>query len=204
MCAIEMEAPRTGRSFWPFLLWLLPFAAVYGFGFWGLLDLLGRTYNEAAAMPLLFVSIVSYGLLAWKKHNEFALILAVLSTAFFLREWHFAGTGTGVYIAAAGVGGWFVYRRRRMNELIKNTPVEIWLWATGLCYLMSQVIARRVFSDEHLGWLPMEDMYHIHLEETMETLAHLMLAFTSYAAWRWFGARERRRRGRRSLWVIRR
>lgn len=187
---IKATPSRAVYSFWPFLLWTLPIAAVYGLGVLGLSDLCGRTYNEAIAMPLVFVSAVSYGWLAWKKHNEFAMALAVLSTGFFAREWHFAGTSTGVYIVAAGVAGWFLYRRRRMSQLIKNSPVEIWLWATGLCYVMSQVIARRVFSSDHLGWLPMEETYHIAMEETTETMAHLMLALTSLAAWRWFGAAE--------------
>lgn len=184
----QTRSSRTVFSFWPFLLWILPFAAVYGFGALGYQEVFGRTYNEAIAIPLLFVSAASFGLLARKHRNEFALALAVLSTGFFLREWHFTGTGTAVYVVATGVAGWFVVRRRRMSELIKNTPVEIWLWATGLCYLLSQMIARRMFGGDHLGWLPMEDTYHISLEETMETLAHIMLALTSFAAWRWFGA----------------
>ena len=177
----ESEMSRTALSFWPFLLCSLPFAAVYSLGAMGHAEVCGRAGNEAIAMPLVLVSVVSYGVLARKKRNEFAMALAVLSTGFFLREWHFAGTSLGVYIVAAGVAGWFVVRRNRMKKLIKNTPVEIWLWAAGLCYVLSQVIARRVFAANHLGWLPMEEAYHIPLEETMETMAHVMLALTSFA-----------------------
>ena len=186
---LDVETPRTVLAFWPFLLWMVPMAAVYGLGHWGWSDLCGRTWNEPIAIPLVLVSVISYTLLAWKKHNEFAMALAVLSTGFFLREWHFAGTGAGVYVVVAGVAVWFVARRRRMNRLIKNTPVEIWLWATALCYLMSQLIARRLFAEGHLGGLPLEEMYHIQLEETTETMAHIMLALTSLTAWRRFAAR---------------
>lgn len=179
---------RTVLSFWPFMLWLVPLMVVYGLGSLGYDEVCGRTANEEIAMPLVLVSVVTFGLLAWQKRNEFALVLAVLSTGFFLREWHFAGTSAGVYAVIAFVAGWFVYRRRQIAALIKDTPVEIWLWATALCYIMSQLIARRVFGGNYLNLLPMEAVYHIPLEETTETTAHIMLAVTGLVAWNWFGA----------------
>lgn len=179
---------RTIFSFWPLLLWVIPFAVVYSLEYWGVGHLCGRRINELIAMPLVLVSVFGYGFLAWRRRNEFSLVMFVLASGFFCREWHFVGTSKGVYVVAAFVGGWFVYRRKQMAALIKNTPVEIWLWATFLCYAMSILISRRIFAERHLGWLPMEELYHISLEETMETMAHLMLAFTCLVAWRQFGA----------------
>ena len=185
-----LQPRRTAISFWPFLLWMLPLMAVYGLGHLGLGHLCGRNTNELIALPLVMISVVGYGLLAWRRHNEFALVMFVLSVGFFCREWHFAGTSKGVYVVAAFVGAWFVYRRKEIGLLIKNTPVEIWLWAAFLCYGMSLLISRRVFAENHLGLLPMEEQYHIPMEETTETTAHIMLAATCLVAWLQFGGKN--------------
>jgi hypothetical protein len=183
------KPPRTVISFWPFLMWILPLMAVYGLGHLGFEHLCGRRVNEMIALPLVLISVVGYGLLAWQRRNEFALVMFVLSVGFFCREWHFAGTSKGVYVVAAFVGVWFVYRRKSIGALIKNTPVEIWLWSACLCYGMGVLIARRVFAEKYLGLLPMEEHYHISLEETTETMAHVMLAATCLVAWLQFGKR---------------
>ena len=179
---------RKANSFWPLILWTVPFIVVYGLGHFGFGHLCGRGINEQIALPLVLVSVIGYGLLAWRRHNEFSLAIFILSIGFFCREWHFPGTSIGVYVVAAFVCGWFVYRRKKIDALIKHTPVEIWLWAAFLCYAMAQLIARRVFGEKYLGLLPMEEQYHIPLEETMETMAHLMLAATCLVAWCQFGA----------------
>ena len=185
----HLSPRRTVVSFWPFILWMLPFTAVYSLGYCGFEYLCGRKVNEQVALPLVLISVVGYGLLAWRRGNEFSLIMFILSLGFFFREWHFAGTSQSVYVVAAFVGAWLTYRRKEIGALIKNTPVEIWLWAALLCYALAQLIARRLFAEKYLGLLPNEEQYHIPLEETMETMAHLMLAATSLAAWRQFGTR---------------
>jgi hypothetical protein len=45
------------------------------------------------------------------------------------------------------------------------------LVATGWAYLLSQLIARRVFR-----FVPLEDVLHVPAEEVTETMAHTMLA----------------------------
>lgn len=186
----HLKSHRTVVSFWPFMLWTLPFIVVYSLGYFGLERLCGGGVNEQFALPLVLISVVGYGLLFWQRHNEFSLVMFVLSVGFFCREWHFAGTSKGVYVVVAFVGVWFVYRRKEIGILIKNTPVEIWLWAAFLCYGMSQLVARRIFAEKNLGLLPMEEQYHIPLEETMETMAHLILAATCLVSWLQFGARK--------------
>ena len=182
----HLQPRRTVISFWPFLMWILPLITVYTLGQY-IPGAQWRSMNELIALPLVLISVVGYGLLAWRRHNEFALVMFVLSVGFFCREWHFAGTSKGVYVVGAFVGAWFVYRRKEIGSLIKNTPVEIWLWAAFLCYGMSILISRRVFAENHLGLLPMEEQYHIPMEETTETTAHIMLAATCLVAWLQFG-----------------
>jgi hypothetical protein len=182
-----LKPRRTAVSFWPFILLLLPIITVYTLGHWDRGSLCGRDFNEHIALPLVFLSILGYGAMALRYLNEFLLVMFILSVDFFCREWHFAGTTYGVYMVAAILGCWVLYRRKTIASLIKNTPVEIWLWATAACYLFSVLISRRVFGDGHLGLLPNENLYHIPLEESTETMAHLMLALTCLIAWRQFG-----------------
>jgi hypothetical protein len=185
---IDTLSVRTIRDFWPFMLWVLPIIIVYGTDALGYPHLCDKQVTDVMlGLPLLSIPMVSFSLLAWKSRNEFAQALAILSIGFFAREWHFKGTDRGVYVVIAFVLGWFIYRRDVMRALIKNTPVEIWLWATALCYVIEQMIERRVFGENHLNLLPMENIYEVRLEETTELMAHLMLGITSFVAWRQFG-----------------
>ena len=189
MAKVELKVTnRNIFSFCPMLIVLLPFIYVYATKALGLDYLCSRGSNEIIAMPLVFVSVASFGILVLRKHNEFALIMLLLSVGFFCREWHFAGTSNGIYVVLAIVAGWFVVRRKSIDKLIKGNKVEIWLWATFLCYVAAQLVARRVFSDKYLGFLPREDEYHIFFEETIETTAHLMLMLTSFVSWNQFGS----------------
>ncbi|MCK4999292.1 MAG: hypothetical protein KAS23_07150 [Anaerohalosphaera sp.] len=186
---LQITKNKSGRgvlSYWPMLVCFLPIIYVYVVKYFGYDELCSRGNNEMLAMPLVFVSVVSYGVLAWRGRNEFALVMFVLSLGFFCREWHFVGTSNGVYVVLAIVGGWFVVRRKQIGELINGTRPELWAWATFACYAMAQVVARRVFGPKYLDLLPMEADYHIFFEETIETTAHIMLALTSFVAWKEF------------------
>jgi hypothetical protein len=184
----SISSNRRILDFWPFMLWMLPIILVYVLGALGYQQLLNKRINDTIAqMPLLGIAAISLGWLAWKTRNEFVIVLTLLSFGFFAREWHFEGTTTGVFVVVAILGVWFVLRIHVMRSLIKNTPVEIWVWATAICYLVSQLIAKRVFGPNHLNLLPMERQYEVFLEETAETMAHVMLIITSMIAWRQFG-----------------
>ena len=78
----HLQPHRTVVSFWPFLMWMLPFIVVYSLGHFGLEHLCGRGVNEKIALPLVLVSVVGYGMLAWRRHNEFSLVMFVLVSAF--------------------------------------------------------------------------------------------------------------------------
>jgi len=179
----SLKCQRAIKSFWPFVLLLVPIIVVYLLGHWHLERWCGKSVNEHIALPLVFLSVLGYGGLSIYYRNEFLLVMFILSVDFFCREWHFAGTTYGVYMVAAILGCWVMYRRKAIVGSIKKTPVEIWLWATVGCYLLSILISRRVFAPNHLGLLPMEEQFHIPLEESEETMAHIMLALTCLVAW---------------------
>jgi len=136
-------------------------------------EIFSKGSNEAMALVLVGTALVFFALQAIIFRSEFHLFMAVLCAAFFCREWHFAGTSKGIYVALVLLGIWAVIRRVKFTGVIGKSHLRIWTVTMMATYLLSQLVARRVF--KHIPILPNEDNLHIPLEETLETLAHLTM-----------------------------
>lgn len=176
-------------SRWPFLFGPLAIIYVYITKALGLDEFCSRHTTEIIALPLVAVSVLSFLILAWKTKNELAFGMTFLTAAFFCREWHFVGTSNGIYVAIALFAGWFIYRRKHIEDMIRGQRIKIWLFATASCYLLSQIVARRVFAEKYLGLLPLEGEYHIFFEESLEVAGHILMIITSIVAWLTFYSR---------------
>jgi hypothetical protein len=114
---------------------------------------------------------------------EIDYILLTMAVNFLCREIHFRGTNNAVVIVAAIILVWVFYWRDRIWENIENAKVvKVALVGTAFTYFLSILIARRVFSIDHLALLPNEANVHIELEEVLENIAHLYLIFIGVAA----------------------
>ena len=132
--------------------------------------------HEPLALTLLGPAAVAFGLHALVARDRLRLLLSLLAVAFYCREWHFAGTSKGVYVALAVLGIWGWVWRRPVMDTLSNRRVLIPLVATGWAYLLSQLIARRVFR-----FVPFEELLHVPAEEVTETMAHMMLTSIALA-----------------------
>ena len=168
---------------WPFLLGPLGMLYVYFLDALGSADLAGRQPNELVAMPIIGLASFIFWIAAIRERSEFHLLLAVLTLGFFFREWHFEGTSTGVYIVALACVAWAILRRDHLAPAYYQGNTRYWLMAALATYVLSQLIARRVFAARYLDLLPNEEALHIALEETVENVAHLMMLVTSMVAW---------------------
>jgi hypothetical protein len=139
-----------------------------------------RGANEGIALILVGISIVGFGIQAIKYKQEFQFFMLALCIAFFCREWHFAGTSNGIYVVLVILAVWFFKRQRQIDSFFKGNSVEPWFWATFSCYALSQIIARRVF---RYVSLPREEEMHIYLEESVETMAHIVMIITCAISW---------------------
>ena len=182
----KSEAAKTLLSLWPFIFIPLAIMYVYVTSYFGFDWLCAKSFHEPLALPIVGMSVLSFFWLACKTKNELSIAMTFLNVAFFCREWHFAGTDKGIYIAISLFAGWFIYRREQIEEMITGKRIKIWLFATASCYLFSQIMARRVFSVNHLGLLPLEGEYFVSFEETLEGTAHLLMLVTSIVAWSTF------------------
>jgi hypothetical protein len=158
---------------WPLLLGPIAMVLVYIANGTDTEGLFSSRTNEGMALILVGTSVVLFALQAIIFRSEFHLFMAVLCAAFFCREWHFYGTSRGIYIALVLLGIWAVIRRVDFARIVGNGHLKIWIVTMMATYLLSQLIARRVF--KHIPILPNEAHLHIPLEETMETLAHLTM-----------------------------
>jgi hypothetical protein len=145
--------------------------------------MVSRTPNENIALFLVGISLVGFIVQTILFRSEFHLFMAFLCGAFFCREWHFPGTGKGIYIALGVLVFWAVIRRKELEKIIKNSLVKIWIPCTFATYFLSQLIARRAFRNI----LPIEDEVNVALEESVETVAHIMMIVICLIA---FKARE--------------
>ncbi|MHC4264878.1 MAG: hypothetical protein ACYSUK_02985 [Planctomycetota bacterium] len=161
---------RYGR-WWPVLLGPLTMVLVYIARLLDIQWIVSRTPNENIALVLVGISLVGFTVQAFLFRSEFHLFMASLCAAFFCREWHFPGTSKGIYIALGVLAVWAVMRRKKLESYIKNSMVKIWIPCMIATYFLSQLIARRAFR----GILPIEDEVNVALEESIETVAHIMM-----------------------------
>jgi hypothetical protein len=142
-----------------------------------------KAYHEHIAIGLMGVATVLFVMRAFCYRMEVDFILTVMSVNFLCREIHFVGTDNGVVIVAAFVLIWVLIRKNRIWASIEQAKLfQVSLAGTAFTYLLSILIARRVFSINHLALLPNEANVHIALEEVLENIAHLFLIFCGIVA----------------------
>ena len=146
-------------------------------------SLILKEIHETIAIYLMSIAVILFLVRSILYRLEIDYILFVIALNFLCREIHFAGTDNAVVIIAAIVLVWVVYRRDRIWVKIKNAKIiQVALVGTAFTYFLSILIARRVFSIDHLALLPNEANVHVELEEVLENIAHLYLIFVGVAA----------------------
>ncbi len=168
-------------KWWPLLLGPAAMLLVYVAQLSHQEEIVSRSSNEDIALILLSIPLMGFLLQAYLFRSDFHLFMASLCGAFFCREWHFPGTSQGIYISLVLLAFWAVKRKQAFEKIVGNGRFKMWLFATFATYLLSQLIARRVF---RYVYLPQEAQLHIFLEETVETTAHLMMIAACFIAWK--------------------
>jgi hypothetical protein len=146
-------------------------------------SLILKEYHETLAICLMSIAVILFLVRSLLYRLEIDYILLTMAVNFLCREIHFIGTNNAVVIVAAIILVWIFYWRDRIWKNIENAKVvRIALVGTAFTYFLSILIARRVFSIDHLALLPNEANVHVELEEVLENIAHLYLIFIGVAA----------------------
>ncbi|NIA06738.1 MAG: hypothetical protein GWP14_03725 [Actinobacteria bacterium] len=168
-------------QWWPILLGFAAMGLVYVAAGFGRQELFSKSLNERLAPILLAISIAGFLLQAVVFRSQFHLLMAIVCAGLFCREWHFSGSSVIMYITLALFMFWAFRRKELFGRVFAKTTLKIWMIATLATYVLSQLIARRLFRHLHL---PQEMQLHIHLEETVENTAHIMMIVVCILAWR--------------------
>jgi hypothetical protein len=144
-------------------------------------QLTARTLNESFApwvVLIIFFILLSKSLIS---RDSLMIYLTVLAAVFLVRELndtvftvfggeHLFKSKKLVDCLLVGMVLWaFGWHERLFSSLNRSVQLKVLLAGMLWTYLLSQLIARRVFRDV----LPNEQLLHISLEETAETAAHL-------------------------------
>ena len=175
------SALRRYAQWWPVLLGFAAMLLVYIAALFNQQELLSRRPNEDIALVLLGICVGGFLLQTVIFHSQFHLFMAILCAALFCREWHFLGSSAALYITLGLLAFWAVKRKEVFGRIFAQNRLKIWISATLATYVLSQFIARRVFRSLHL---PQETQLHIHLEETVETMGHLMMIVICILGWK--------------------
>jgi hypothetical protein len=170
------------RGVWCFIPAILGILFVY-WAEYNAQYLILKKYHEILAIWLMGIAVILFLVRSLRFRLEIDYILLTMALNFLCREIHFVGTDNGVVIVAAIVLAWVIYWKDRLwANIEKATAVQIALAGTAFTYFLSILIARRVFSVDHLGLLPNEADVHVALEEILENIAHLYLIITGIFA----------------------
>jgi len=174
-------AKKNKLNYWPFAIGPLAMVVVYILYALNWQAVCSKHIQEYIHPVLIAAALIIFTATAIKQKELFHFIMAVLCFSFLCRELHFAGTSLGIYIAIAIITTWAISKWKQIGPVIEQGKIKPWLYATGFTYILSQLIARRVFRDLHL---PNEQCLHVMLEETVETAAHFMMVITAIITFR--------------------
>jgi hypothetical protein len=181
------------KGIWCFLPGILGVFFVYWAEANGYQTLILKKYHEQIAIGLMGAATVLFLIRAVFYRMETDYILSVMSINFLCRELHFVGTDNAVVVVAGLVLIWVLLRKNQIWTSIRHAKLfQISLAGTAFTYFFSILIARRVFSIDHLALLPNEANVHVALEEVLENIAHLFLIFSGIVAF--FSINKRHRK----------
>lgn len=168
---------------WPALLGPATFATTYFAYETNWTWFLAKGTHEPIAYGLLAIAIGLFAMRYALGRNPWHLLLMFLGVIFLLREWKTRlviesidlNTSAWVFVL---LGGWCAWVWMWRNRLVVRARAGLfwpWLCCTGWTYLLSQLMSRRA-----LKFLPMEDILHVAMEESVENTAHIMLIICAF------------------------
>jgi hypothetical protein len=131
---------------------------------------------ETAAIVLTGFAVLCWGSQALRSRDAVAMLVTFLALAFLQREIHFPGSDEILIVMGLVLIAWTYAWRDRLAEPLALGRRWPWLAATALTYVLSQLVARRVFRA-----VPLEQELHVWVEEAIENTAHVMLVLSAFA-----------------------
>ncbi len=148
-----------------------------------------KPVQEIIAPTVLALAAGSVLLVHHWTRAKFTLMLSVFVWALFLRELHFEFMNGGILFALAGLMWWLSNVRQQLVEWLSSFWIRLWLAGCFCTYFISDMMDRHLFS-----FLPHYRSWNDNVEETLETVGHLMvfaLVFMAFKTAQDISARNR-------------
>jgi len=159
------------------LIWILPFIAaviIWLLSLTPVAVVFSKPIQEIIAVCILTINTIVI-LIAHVKMRKFVTLwLLLLGIALLCRELHFYGTHRGFYIALILLVSWCAVKRVKFVHEIQSTGGARLLVGTMWMYSMAKVMDR-----DYLYFMPKYDEWHDYVEESMESVGHIMILVMS-------------------------
>jgi hypothetical protein len=145
----------------------------------------GPTYRDAMEVVALCVLLPALLLALVGARREGAgsgWWVAALVATLFMREVHFTGTSTGVYVGLLILFTVLVRHASDWRPTLVRPGFATPLVAAFGCYFLSQTLDQRWWK-----FLPAEDVWHTVVEESLEVMGHVFILALSWLATRGSG-----------------
>jgi len=129
-----------------------------------------KPVQEIVAPVVLGITAVLALFVYYRVREFFTLLLACFALALFLRELHFLGTNNGFYVAVILLAWLASSRRDAIHQFLRRRSIGALLSCSLWTYFVTKLIDRH-----YLSFLPEYVDWHDSVEESLETLGHLMV-----------------------------
>ncbi len=155
------------------LIWILPFIAaviIWLLSLTPVAVVFSKPIQEIIAICILTINIIVI-LTAHVKMRKFVTLwLLLLGIALLCRELHFYGTNRGFYIALILLATWCAVKRVKFVQEIQSTGGARLLVGALWMYCMTKVMDR-----DYLYFMPKYEEWNDYVEESMESVGHIMI-----------------------------
>jgi hypothetical protein len=137
----------------------------------------GKDLQELIGPSLLAAAVCVASFQAFQQRQFWFEWLAWLAGCLLLREWHFPGTSTGVYLGLLALAGYGSLCIDRLLPFVRHRSSCVLLTGAATAYAIA-------ISTDHGAWkfLPHWQMWSINFEETLESAGHALILMTALAA----------------------
>lgn len=162
----------------PWWVWPLPlvFAGLVLLLLQTPLDVITSKPVQELAGPVVMGVTAAFALFVHRKMQVFfTLLLALFTSALFLREWHFWGTTEAILVVLAALAWWASSRREDILPFLRQSSVGALLSAALWIYVVTQFMDQHYLLSFNLFTVENYVKWNDNVEETLETVGHLFV-----------------------------